>query len=67
MDKLDGKLDELDKVYCKFHELDKLDCKLDELDKLYCKFHELDKLRMSSMSWISLKVSWMSLISWTVS
>ena len=50
MGKLDGKLDELDKLYCK---LDKLECKLDELDKLYCKLDELDKLRMSSMSWIS--------------
>ena len=50
MDKLNGKLDELDKLYCKF---DELDCKLDELDKLYCKLDELDKLRMSSMSWIS--------------
>ena len=44
MDKLDGKLDELD---CKFDELAKLDCKLDELDKL-------------RMSWISCTVSWMS-------
>ena len=34
---------------------------------MYCKFDELDKLRMSSMSWISCKVSWMSWISWTVS
>ena len=53
MDKLDGKLDELDKLYCKFDELDKMDGKLDELDKLYCKLDELDKLRMSSISWIS--------------
>ena len=40
-----------------------LSCKLDELDKLYCKFDALDKLRMSSMSWISWTVSWMSLLS----
>ena len=52
MDKLDSKLDELDK----------LDCKLDELAKLDCK-DELDKLRMSSMSWISCTVKWMSWIS----
>ena len=30
------------------------------LDKLYCKFDELDKLRMSSMSWISWTLSWIS-------
>ena len=33
------------------------------LGKLYCKLDELDKLRMSSMSsmsWISCTVSWMS-------
>ena len=30
------------------------------MDKLYCKLDELDKLRMSSMSWISCTVSWMS-------
>ena len=53
MDKLEDKLDELDKLDCKFDELAKLDCKLDELDKL----------RISSMSWISWTVSWMSLIS----
>ena len=50
----------MDKLNCKFDELDKLDCKLDELDKLDCKFDELEKLRMSSMSWISCTVSWMS-------
>ena len=49
-----GKLD------CKFDELDKLECKFDKLAKLECKFDELDKLRMSSMSWISCTVSWMS-------
>ena len=43
-----------------FDELDQFEGKLDELDKLYCKFDELDKLRMSSMSWISCTVSWMS-------
>ena len=48
------------KLYCKFHELDKMDCKFDELAKLESKFDELDKLRMSSMSWISWTVSWMS-------
>ena len=35
-------------------------CKLDELAKLYCKFDELAKLRMSSSSWISWTVSWIS-------
>ena len=40
--------------------MDKLDGKLDELAKLKCKFDELDKLRMSSISWISGTVSWMS-------
>ena len=35
----------------------------DELDKLDGKLDELDKLRMSSMSWISCTVSWMSSIS----
>ena len=49
-----GKLD------CKFDELDKLECKFDELAKLECKLDELDKLRMSSMSWISCTVSWIS-------
>ena len=49
-----GKLD------CKFDELDKLECKFDKLAKLECKFDELDKLRMSSMSWISCTVSWIS-------
>ena len=29
-----------------------------ELGKLYCKFDELDKLRMSSMSWISLTLTY---------
>ena len=43
----------MDKLYCKFDELAELDCKLDELAKL----------RMSSMSWISWSVSWMSSIS----
>ena len=43
-----------------FDELDKLYCKLDELAKLYCKFDELAKLRISSMSWVSCTVSWMS-------
>ena len=38
----------------------KLYCKLDELAKLYCKFDELAKLRMSSISWVSLTVSWVS-------
>ena len=37
--------------------------KFDELDKLYCKLDELNKLRMSSMSWISCTVSWMSRLS----
>ena len=50
---MDGNLDELAK----------LDCKFDELDKLECKFDELDKLRMISMSWISGTVSWVSWIS----
>ena len=49
-----GKLD------CKFDELDKLECKFDKLAKLEYKFDELDKLRMSSMSWISCTVSWIS-------
>ena len=56
----------MDKLYCKldeFYKLGKLYCKLDELDKLDGKLDELDKLRMSSMSWISCTVSWMSLIS----
>ena len=35
--------------------------------KVEDEFDELDKLRMSSMSWISLKVSWMCWISCTVS
>ena len=52
MDKLDGKLDELDKLRM-----------FDELDKLYCKLDELDKLRMSSISWLSCTVSLMSLLS----
>ena len=34
--------------------------------KVEDEFDELDKLRMSSMSWISLKVSWMCWISCTV-
>ena len=38
-------------------------CKLDELAKLYCKLGELAKLRMSSISWVSCTVSWMSLLS----
>ena len=38
--KLEGKLDELDELYCK----------LDELAKLYCKFDELAKLRISLVS-----------------
>ena len=33
------------------------------LAKLYCKFDELAKLRMSSMSWISCTVCWMSWLS----
>ena len=33
------------------------------MGKLLCKFDELDKLRISSMSWISWTVSWMSWIS----
>ena len=37
------------------------------MDKLYCKLDELAKLRMSSMSWISCTVSWMSRLSWNVS
>ena len=41
-------------------ELDKLYCKLDELAKLYCKLDELAKLRMSSISWVSCTVIWMS-------
>ena len=53
----------MDKLYCKFDELAKLDCKLDELVKLDCKLDEMAKLRMSSMSWISWTVSWMSRIS----
>ena len=57
------KFDELGKLYCKLDELAKLYCNFDELDKLYCKFDELAKLRMSSISWISCTVSWMSLIS----
>ena len=44
-------------MYCKFNELDKLESKFYEVAKLECKFDELDKLRISSMS----------LISWTVS
>ena len=43
-------MDELDTLYCQFNMLAKLDFKLDELDKL----------RMSSMSWLSSTVSWMS-------
>ena len=31
--------------------------------ELYCKFDELDKLRMSSISWVSCTVSWMSWLS----
>ena len=50
----------MDKLDSKFDELDKLDCKLDELDKLDCKFDEFDKLRMSSISWVSCTISWMS-------
>ena len=42
MDKLDSKLDELDKL--RMSELDKLYCKFDELDKFYYKFDELAKL-----------------------
>ena len=37
-----------------------LDGKLDKLAKLECEFDELYKLRMSSMSWISWTVSWIS-------
>ena len=37
--------------------------KFDELAKLGCKLDELAKLKMSSMSWISWTVSWMSCIS----
>ena len=47
----------------KFGELAKLECKFDELAKLDCKVDELAKLRMSSMSWISCTISWMSLLS----
>ena len=47
----------------KFGELAKLECKFDELAKLDCKLDELAKLRMSSMSWISCTISWMSLLS----
>ena len=47
----------------KLDELAKLECKFDELAKSYCKFEELDKLRMSSMSLISWTVRWMSWIS----
>ena len=47
-------------MYCKFDELAKLECKFDELAKLECKFDELDKMRMSSMSLILWKVSWIS-------
>ena len=54
------KFDELGKLYCMLDELAKLYCNFDELDKLYCKFDELAKLRMSSMSWISCTVSWIS-------
>ena len=50
----------MDKLYCKLDELAKLYCKLDELAKLECKFDELAKLRMSSISWVSCTVSWMS-------
>ena len=46
-------LDELDTLYRKFDMLAKLGCKLDELDNL----------RMSSMSWLSWTISWMSLLS----
>ena len=48
--KLEGKLDELDELYCK----------LDELAKLYCKFDELAKLRICSISLVSCTVSSMS-------
>ena len=48
------------KLYCKLGELAKLYCEFDELDKLDGKLDELDKLRMSSMSWISCTVSWIS-------
>ena len=50
----------LGNLYCKLDELDKLECKFDELAKLECMFDKLGKLRMSSMSWISWTVSWMS-------
>ena len=76
MDKLDGKLDELDKL--RMSSMSWISCtviwvvgqvedEFDELAKLYCKFDELAKLRMSSMSWISFTVSWMSWLSWNVS
>ena len=35
----------------------------DEFDELYCKLDELAKLRMSSISWVSCTVSWMSWLS----
>ena len=47
----------------KFGDLAKLECKFDELAKLDCKLDELAKLRMSSKSWISCTISWMSLLS----
>ena len=37
------------------------------MDKLDSKFDELDKLRMNLMRGINWTVSWMGLISWTVS
>ena len=50
---------------------------MDKLDKLDCKLVELDRLGISSMSWLScicrydelakLRMSWMRLISCTVS
>ena len=50
----------MDKLYSKLDELAKLECKFDELAKLVCKLDELAKLRLSSMSWISWTVSWIS-------
>ena len=63
MDELKDEFDELDKLNCKFDGLDTLNDELDELDKLNCKFDELDNLKVSSISWISLRMSLMSLIS----
>ena len=50
----------MDKLYYKLDDWAKLYCKFDELAKFYCKFDELANLSMSSMSWLSWTVSWMS-------